>query len=42
VQIYNLKVKQFPGRVFATLFGFGERSYFTADEGAAQAPAVSL
>lgn len=42
VKMYNLKVKQFPGSIFAAIFGFSERSYFTADTGAAQAPKVSL
>lgn len=42
VKTYNLKVKQFPGKVLASMFGFGERAYFNAEAAAEQAPKVSF
>ena len=38
VQTYNLKVKRFPGSIFAGLTGFEARDYFVADKDAQQAP----
>lgn len=42
VQTYNVKVKRFPGRLVAGLFGFDERSYFEAAEGTENAPQVDF
>ncbi len=42
VQTYNLKVKTFPGSLFAKLFGFGEHAYFQSASGAENAPKVSF
>ena len=38
VQEYNLKIKRFPGNIFAGLAGFGPKDYYKAEEGAQQAP----
>jgi len=38
VQTYNLKIKRFPGNIFAGLAGFKARDYYAADEDAQQAP----
>ncbi len=42
VRDYNLLVKRFPARFFASLFGFGEKEYFEAASGAEAAPKVEL
>ena len=42
VQVYNTSVKRFPGSVVAKLFGFTEKAYFKADEGASEAPVVAF
>lgn len=42
VRDYNLAVKRFPKKLFASLFGFGERAYFESADGAAAAPNVNL
>ena len=42
VSSYNRSVKRFPGRVTASLFGFDERDYFKASEGAEEAPIVDF
>jgi LemA protein len=42
VQAYNLKTKRIPGVFLATLFGFGEKTYFEAAEGSDAAPQVDL
>jgi LemA protein len=42
IRDYNLLVKRFPARFFAALFGFGEREYFEAAQGAETAPKVEL
>lgn len=42
VQEYNLAVKRFPARLFAAVFGFDERVFFKAKEGADQAPEVDF
>lgn len=34
VQRYNTMIKQFPGRLLASLFGYKEKPYFKSDEGA--------
>jgi LemA protein len=39
---YNTKRLVFPSNIIANLFGFGEKAYFKAQEGAAQAPKVEF
>jgi LemA protein len=41
-QTYNTKVLQFPGAIFARLFGFKEKSYFQAAPGSEKAPVVNF
>lgn len=42
VQVYNVKVKSFPGSLIAKLFGFEARKMFEAEKGAATAPKVNI
>lgn len=42
VQTYNLKVKRFPGMIFAKLFGFDVQPYFEAAAGSEVAPKVNI
>ena len=42
VQKYNLKVKRFPGNIFAGIFGFAEKAQFEADSQAQTAPKVQF
>ncbi|MDE5567980.1 MAG: LemA family protein [Muribaculaceae bacterium] len=42
VQKYNLKVKRFPGNIFAGLFGFSEKAQFEAEAQAQSAPKVQF
>lgn len=42
IRDYNLSVKRFPRSLVASMFGFGERSYFEAAQGAEVAPTVNL
>lgn len=42
VKEYNLKVKRFPGNIFAGLFGFTEKAQFEADQQAQAAPKVQF
>jgi len=42
VQVYNTTIKKFPANMIAGFFGFNERAYFEAAEGAEQAPAVEI
>jgi len=42
VGIYNTTVKTFPGRLLAGMFGFTERPFFEAQEGAETTPEVDL
>ncbi len=42
VQSYNTTVQSFPTNVFAGLFGFDQKAYFEADEGASEAPEVDF
>ena len=39
---YNTDIKRFPGNVLANIFGFKEKAYFAAQEGADKAPDVDL
>lgn len=38
VQTYNLKVKRFPGNIFAGLFGFHEKAFYKANPGSENPP----
>jgi len=42
VQTYNMKVKTFPGNIFAGMFGFHERAYYKADVGSEKAPDINF
>jgi LemA protein len=42
VQSYNTTVKTFPNNIFAGIFGFREKGYFTSDPGAEKAPTVDF
>ena len=42
VQSYNTNVQSFPTNIFAGLFGFDEKAYFEADEGASEVPEVDF
>jgi LemA protein len=42
VQTYNKDVRRFPGRLWASVFGFEVRDYFEASSGAENAPAVNF
>lgn len=42
VNAYNLKVKRFPGKLMAGLFGFDEKAYFKSDPGSENAPDVQF
>lgn len=41
-QAYNTYIRQFPTSLFAGLFGFTPKAYFTADPGAERAPQVEF
>jgi len=42
VKDYNTTIKRFPGNMIAPMFGFSERAYFEAAEGAEEAPTVKF
>ena len=42
VKDYNTTIKQVPGKFFAAMFGFSERSFFEAVEQAEQPPKVEF
>lgn len=42
VKDYNTTIKRFPGNMIAPMFGFSERAYFEAVEGAEKAPTVEF
>lgn len=42
VRTYNVRVKSFPGALFARLFGFQPEAFFESAEGAETAPSVSF
>lgn len=42
VSTFNRSVKRFPGSVIAGVFGFDEKEYFKASEGAEEAPTVDF
>jgi len=41
-KMYNQKIRRFPGNLFASFFGFEEKPYFEAAQGAEQAPKVEF
>jgi LemA protein len=41
-QEYNTRQQRFPGRIFASLFGFGPKAYFKSQAGAEKAPEVNF
>lgn len=42
VQNYNVTVQRFPNNIFAGIFGFEQKAFFKADEGAEEAPEVNF
>ncbi len=42
VQDYNLRVKQFPSNIFAGMFGYHEKPFYKADEGAEKNPDINF
>lgn len=42
VQAYNLKVKRFPGSIYAGFMGFAPKDYFQSSPGAAEAPKINF
>lgn len=42
VQAYNARIRTFPTNIIAGVFGFGEREYFRAAEGAQTPPTVQF
>ncbi|QQZ09202.1 LemA family protein [Heyndrickxia vini] len=42
VAVYNKKVKRFPGAMMAGMFGFDQKQYFKAQNGAEEAPKVDF
>lgn len=42
VQVFNVKIKRFPGNLLAGMFGFSARNFFEAAPGAEKAPTVDL
>jgi len=42
VKDYNMSIKRFPGNMIAPMFGFSERAFFEAVEGAEEAPTVEF
>ncbi len=42
VQSYNTTVQRFPNNLFAGIFGFDQKAYFEADEGAEEVPEVNF
>ncbi len=42
IQNFNTAVRTFPGNVFSGLFGFKEKTYYQAEQGALKTPVVNL
>jgi LemA protein len=42
IEDYNLRVKRFPGVILARLFGYNEKPFYKADEGAEKAPKIDF
>lgn len=41
-QSYNTRIKQFPGNIFARIFGFQEKAYFQSEPGSEKPPVVDF
>jgi LemA protein len=41
-KIYNVSIRKFPSNIFAGMFGFNTKEYFSASEGADKAPEVEF
>jgi len=41
-QAYNTKIMQFPGNIYARIFGFQQKAYFQSAPGSEQAPVVDF
>jgi LemA protein len=41
-QTYNVYIRRFPARIFASIYGFEQKPYFKAAEGAEKAPEVKF
>ena len=41
-QAYNTRVRQFPGNIYARIFGFQEKAYFQSAPGSEEVPAVDF
>jgi LemA protein len=41
-QSYNTSIRRFPTNIFAGLFGFDEKAYFEAEQGAEEPPEVQF
>jgi LemA protein len=41
-QSYNTYIKQFPRNIYASIFNFDEKAYFTAEEAASEVPKVEF
>jgi LemA protein len=39
---YNTDIRKFPRNIFASMFGFSQKAYFKADEGASKVPEVKF
>ncbi|MBR7154237.1 MAG: LemA family protein [Paludibacteraceae bacterium] len=39
---YNILIRKFPNNIVAGIFGFGQKAYFEADEGADKVPVVEF
>jgi LemA protein len=39
---YNVYIRRFPARIFANIYGFDQKPYFKAVEGAEKAPEVKF
>jgi LemA protein len=42
VRQYNTRIKRFPGKLLAGLFGFTEKGYFSAEAGTEKAPTITF
>lgn len=42
VETYNVKIRKFPGALFAGMFGFEKKPFFQVEEGAEKAPEVKF
>ncbi|MEB3101493.1 LemA family protein [Ferviditalea candida] len=42
VEQYNVKIRQFPGSLYASMFGFGPKEFFKAAPGSEKAPEVKF